>query len=277
MTALEAQEMFDSEVEPWIKRGNSPVADTIMGRWVSNLMLTTQETALKILHDLQEAPGKKLDVRSFRTALPRRPQAGARVMGTDCQAWVVCLDPPETKQGWKGQRWPVFTPSCDRGNQERVGLAASAAAGEIQGREGGRWSGQVEQVPDEIPDGMLMGKRAAAEARRLTLAGPDTPGRRFLLSLKGGTEAPDLVKAAVKALPVPPKPPTQAKVLAGLWVGQAKSDGNPTEIRNRDEIRNKSDDLPPVNADEADAEAARQAHREPVYDPPSAIDEDLRF
>lgn len=183
-------------------------------------------------------------------------------MGPDYHAWVVCLDPPEAKPGWKGQRWAVFTPSCDRGSQEKVGMWASEAAREIQGREGGRWSGQVERVPDEIPENAITGKRAAAEARQRILSGPDSPGRRFLESLKGGMEAPGLVRAVAKALPTLPKlppPRTIGAVVAGMRGDRL------------------AEDLPPVNLDEAEEEMARQARGGPIFDPPGPLDNDLPF
>ena len=106
--------------------------------------------------------------------------------------YVECCEHPDVRRA--GLRYGVFTPSNYTHEQQMT--AAENLREQIIAREGGEWlTRRVAPVGD---DG-LSGDAAKQRAEELILAGPDTPGKRFLQSLTGELTL-DAMRAVLKTV-----------------------------------------------------------------------------
>ncbi len=208
MTNAEAAQLVNTEIRTRYKTLN----DTQFGDWVYAVQYHTVTSAIQIIHDLVQHPELTLTLKAFkRLAWERRSKQTAQhkeFPGYD--AWIRCIEAPADHPTWAGREWfrtDGFRRN-DCGNAEYVRQFASDIAHEIQIKYGGAWCGVVKPLDNTPYSGPLTSAQRSAEAQRLILDGPDSPGRRWLLNRprSGGPLLPDL-----KSVP----PLEKAKTVAG--------------------------------------------------------------
>lgn len=184
MTELQSLGFVQTEIVPRTWR----LTDVNVTDWARAVKrVPSVEQARAIVLDIIDDPKVgKLTLKDFQ----RRTCGASRRARPDSlvepyEGAVRCLTAPASHPEWEGRQWAVVIPGaiCTRTREARAWVDARAA--EIQDREGGRWCGVLARTVDD--DG-LCGRAAMAEAERRILAGPDTPGRRFLCRLR--TAAP---------------------------------------------------------------------------------------
>ena len=105
-------------------------------------------------------------------------------------------------QRLEGGKITWFYINSGRKRDEReIGSDAERARLHAEELYGGEWV--IIQPPKDKPDDGLRGQAALAQAEKNILAGPDTPGRRFLYSLGRKIRMAD-IKAVFPSLPLKP-------------------------------------------------------------------------
>jgi len=147
----------------------------------------------------------------------QRPAVGRRSDHQDPKAdlCVACIKPPKERPALRGHRKLVFALRQGRlsNDPDDVRKAAEVMRIRCGFLYGGDWEIQRAPTPERRgDDDGLHGNAARHEAEQEILAGPDTPGRRFLLALRRGKRLDVLktVDEAIKSPPGRPKPPKPA-------------------------------------------------------------------
>ena len=109
-----------------------------------------------------------------------RPTPGGRRQRPDptTNVFVECLEAPPHRPSLAGARKPVFTTKQD--DPDHVRACAESMRTKCEHLYGGHW---ITVVTKPSPDDGLSGQPAKQKALQQILAGPDTPGQRWLQAL----------------------------------------------------------------------------------------------
>jgi hypothetical protein len=111
--------------------------------------------------------------------------------------FIECYEPPPDRAHVAGVRKAVYvTPASKQGDPEHAWACALSMAARFDQLYGGHWIA-VRTTP--VPDDGLRGEPARQRAYELILAGPDTPGRRFLRDLLAPRTWPPVGQSAMRA------------------------------------------------------------------------------
>jgi hypothetical protein len=203
MTNVEVSEFIESEIAARYKTG---LNDTQRGDWIRAVWKAGDlEVARAIIRVLVEDPDSTLSIKAFYRCLKARTKKRQIALPPRYDAWVRCLEAPPAHPTWQDREW-FRTESFRRSNQASkryVTEYAAAIAAEIQAREGGHWCGIVKEPDDtQVPP---YDPEARTQAEAHILDGPDGPGRRFLLRLRG--ESKSLVGSLAGTLRMVPREP----------------------------------------------------------------------
>lgn len=113
------------------------------------------------------------------------PHAGNRTQpATDIETntFVECLDPPAAKPHLAGVRRPVYVlPTSRQSDPDYIRACAESMRRRFERLYGGHWITIRTEPAVPVDDG-FRGPAALDKARACILAGPDTPGKRWLQS-----------------------------------------------------------------------------------------------
>jgi hypothetical protein len=123
-------------------------------------------------------PGPFLE--KLKLLTPRAASQAVRDIQTD--TFVECLDPPAGKPHLAGVRRPVYVQPLSRQSEpDYVHACAESMRRRFEQLYGGHWI-TVRTEPAPAVDDGLRGEAARQKAYANILAGPDTPGKRWLQS-----------------------------------------------------------------------------------------------
>jgi hypothetical protein len=111
------------------------------------------------------------------------PHAGSRTQplpDIETNTFVEYLDPPAAKPHLAGVRCPVYVlPTSRQSDPDYVRACAESMRQRFERLHGGHWI-TIRTEPRATVDDGLRGPPTCRKARACILAGPDTPGKRWL-------------------------------------------------------------------------------------------------